>query len=51
MLHVLADHPVTWLFDMDAATYVASGLNYFTHSEASQGWPSTYVGDLGRLIT
>ena len=51
LLHVLDDHPVTWLFEMDAATYVASGLNYFTHSESSQGWPSTYIGDLGRPIT
>jgi SAM-dependent methyltransferase len=51
LLHLFDDHPVTWLFEMDAATYVASGLNYFTHSETSRGWPSTYIGDLGRPIT
>ena len=41
LLHVLDDHPVTWLFEPDADTYVTSGLDYFTHSETSQGWPST----------
>jgi SAM-dependent methyltransferase len=51
VLHVLDGHPVTWLFEPDAATYVASGLDYFTHSETSQGWPSTYIGDLSRPRT
>lgn len=44
--HVLDDHPVTWLFDMDADELVASGINYFTHSERSQGWPASYIGEL-----
>jgi SAM-dependent methyltransferase len=47
VLPVFDDHPVTWLFEGDAATYVASGLNDFTHCESSQGWPSTYIGDWG----
>lgn len=51
LLHLFDDHPVTWLFEMEADTYVASGLKYFTHSETSRGWPSTYIGDLGRPIT
>jgi SAM-dependent methyltransferase len=46
IFHVLDDHPVTWLFDMDAETLVPSGLNYFSHSEYSQGWPETYIGEL-----
>lgn len=46
IFHVLDDHPVTWLFDMDAETLVPSGLNYFSHSEYSQGWPDTYIGEL-----
>lgn len=48
ILHLFDDHPVTWLFEGDAATYVASGLNYFTHSESSQGWPATYIGNSGK---
>jgi SAM-dependent methyltransferase len=43
--HVFDDHPANWLFDMDAATYVYSGVNYFEHYESSVGWPSTYIGD------
>ena len=48
ILHLFDDHPVTWLFEGDAATYVPSGLNYFTHNDSSQGWPATYIGDLGK---
>jgi SAM-dependent methyltransferase len=43
--HILDDHPMNWLFDVDAETYQYSGINYFTHTESSQGWPSTYIGD------
>lgn len=46
--HVLDGHPVTYLFDMEAETLVASGLDYFKHAEVSQGWPAGYIGDLGR---
>jgi SAM-dependent methyltransferase len=48
--HILDDHPVSWLFDPDAATLVASGIDYFAHSEVSQGWPTSYIGDLGRPV-
>lgn len=46
IFHVLDDHPVTWLFEMDAEVLVPSGLNYFAHSELSQGWPASYIGEL-----
>lgn len=42
--HVLDDHPVTYLFNMDAENYVYSGANYFKQWESSVGWPSTYIG-------
>jgi SAM-dependent methyltransferase len=44
------DHPITWLFDFDAEDYVPCGINYFTHVETSRGWPSVYLGDLGKPI-
>lgn len=44
------DHPMTWLFDFDADGYVTSGIDYFTHVETSRGWPSVYIGDLGKPI-
>ena len=40
-------HPFTWLFEMEAADYEYSGLNYFTHCESASGWPDTYIGDIG----
>lgn len=43
--HIFDDHPANWLFDMDAKTYVYSGVNYFEHYESSAGWPSTYIGE------
>lgn len=46
IFHVLDDHPFLWLFDMDADRLVPSGVNYFAHSESSQGWPATYIGEL-----
>ena len=46
IMHILDDHPMTWLFDPEKETYVYSGLHYFTHSESSQGWSSNYIGDL-----
>jgi SAM-dependent methyltransferase len=48
--HVLDDHPVTYLFDMDAETLVPSGADYFAHAEVSRGWPPSYIGDLGRPV-
>ncbi|NJN65714.1 MAG: hypothetical protein HC884_02880 [Chloroflexaceae bacterium] len=40
ILHLFDDHPVAWLFNPDAETWEASGVDYFAHSEAAQsaGW-------------
>jgi SAM-dependent methyltransferase len=46
VFHVLDDHPVTWLFDMEAATLAPSGLEYFRYSESSKGWPGSYIKEL-----
>jgi SAM-dependent methyltransferase len=50
ILHLFDSHPVTWLFDPEAETYVASGFNYFTHSEVSQGWPFSQSGALSQPV-
>ncbi len=50
VFHILDDHPVSWLFDPNAATLVASGIDYFQHSEVNHGWPTSYIGDLGRPV-
>lgn len=46
ILHILEDHPITWLFDLNAETYVLNDINYFAHREPSRGWPSSYIGTL-----
>jgi SAM-dependent methyltransferase len=46
VLHLYEDHPITWLFDIDAETLVFSGNNYFEHAESSKGWPAVYIGEL-----
>jgi SAM-dependent methyltransferase len=46
ILHVFDDHPFTWLFDQETEDLVPTGYDYFTHSDSSQGWPATYIGDL-----
>ena len=46
VFHVLDDHPVTWLFDNEAEAPTYSDTSYFGYAESSQGWPSTYIGDL-----
>ncbi len=46
VFHVLDGHPVTWLFEMDAETYIASNIDYFQHAERSKGWPDSYINDL-----
>ncbi len=46
VFHVLDDHPLTWLFEPDAETYVLADVNYFNRAEHSQGWPSSYIGAL-----
>jgi hypothetical protein len=50
VLHVLDDHPLTWLFDQNAETLLPTGFNYFSHSESSQGWPSSYIGPLEKPV-
>jgi SAM-dependent methyltransferase len=46
IVSVFDDHPVTWLFEPETETLVATGYDYFAHSDSSRGWPSTYIGDL-----
>jgi SAM-dependent methyltransferase len=46
IVHVFDDHPVIWLFDESAETFVPSGYDYFHHAERSRGWPATYIADL-----
>lgn len=46
IFHIFEGHPITWLFDMEAEEYVYAGVNYFQHYETSQGWPTTYIGEL-----
>lgn len=46
IFHIFEGHPITWLFDMEAEEYIYSGINYFQHYESSQGWPTTYIGEL-----
>ncbi len=48
VMHIFDGHPVNWLFDPDAETLVASGINYFAHAEWNRGWPTSYLGDLGQ---
>lgn len=48
VLSLLDGHPTSWLFSQESERLEASGLNYFAHAEASQGWTDEYVGDLGK---
>ncbi len=45
VFHVLDDHPFVWLLDPDADQPVYFDIDYFRHSESSQGWPGSYVGN------
>jgi SAM-dependent methyltransferase len=47
VFHVLDSHPVMWLFRNDLPDLIASGIDYFRHSETNRGWPDTYIGSLG----
>ena len=47
IVSVFDGHPITWLFDPDAATLVPAGIRYLEHAESSKGWPEEYIGDLG----
>ncbi len=46
VFHVLDDHPLSYLFDIDAPALQYSGASYFGYAESNVGWPSTYIGDL-----
>lgn len=48
VLHVLDEHPVSWLFDTHAADYRPVAIDYFRHSESVRGWPESYLGNAGR---
>jgi SAM-dependent methyltransferase len=48
VLSLLEDHPASWLFSQESERLEASGLNYFAHAEASQGWTDEYIGNLGK---
>ncbi len=50
VVHVLDDHPATILFDPDTERPVATGRAYFGYSEWSQGWPASYLGNMGRPV-
>jgi SAM-dependent methyltransferase len=50
VLSLLEDHPASWLFSQESNKLEASGLNYFAHAEASQGWTNEYIGDLGKPV-
>jgi SAM-dependent methyltransferase len=44
ILHVLDDHPLSWLFDLDADQLVPSGYDYFSlEADSSRGWPTSYL--------
>ncbi len=45
VVHILDDHPFTWLIDPESHSLEYSGINYFGYAESSQGWPSSYIGD------
>lgn len=48
VVHVLDDHPMSWFFRQDTRTLeLESGISYFNSALFSQGWPSTYIGDMG----
>ena len=46
IVSVFEGHPLTWLFRQDTTDLVATNIDFFAHSESSQGWPSTYIGEL-----
>lgn len=46
ILSLFDDHPVNWLFAWDTADLVPTNIDYFAHSDSSQGWPATYIGEL-----
>lgn len=51
-LYLYEGHPAIWPFRMEAATWeIEPGLSYFrTVPEAAQGWPESYIGNLGKPV-
>lgn len=50
-LYVYEGHPITWLWDIEATEWRLDPQygDYFAQNiEVSQGWPETYIGDLGK---
>ncbi len=45
VVHLLDDHPFTWMFDQETETLTASNINYFAHAQVFRGWPGTYLGE------
>lgn len=50
LLSLFDDHLASWLFSQGTSTLEASGINYFAHAEANQGWSAEYIGDLGKPV-
>lgn len=48
VVHILDDHPASWLFDQESKVVTAAGTSYFGYAESSQGWGPTYIGQLDK---
>ncbi|MBA2317211.1 MAG: class I SAM-dependent methyltransferase [Euzebyales bacterium] len=47
VVHVLDDHPFTWLVDQRDGRLVMTGFDYHRAAVSSRGWSAEYIGDLG----
>lgn len=45
MLHLLEDHPFTWLLREEAGALALADYDYFDSAFSSKGWPASYIGD------
>lgn len=50
IFHVLDNHPLLYLFDDNSKELRWSGQDYLEGGGYSQGWPSEYIGDIGKPI-
>ena len=50
IFHVLDNHPLIYLFDDTSKELRWSGQDYFAGGGWSQGWPSEYIGDMGKPV-
>lgn len=48
--HVLDNHPLLYLFDDTTTELRWSGQDYLDGGGYSQGWPSEYIGDIGKPV-